>query len=154
MGRFIKRVVQGILALGVIGAIGFFTLAPSIVEKSKNSIEPHAPYTVSNRAAALHKTLTIGDWHADSLLWKRDLLKRSDRGQVDIPRLQEGNVAIQMFTAVTKSPSGLNYEHNSADATDNITLLAIGQLWPLRTWQSLFERAMYQAEKLDTSINR
>lgn len=148
MGRFIKRVVQGILALGVIGAIGFFILAPSIVEKSKNSIEPHAPYTVSNRAAALHKTLTIGDWHADSLLWKRDLLKRADRGQVDIPRLQEGNVAIQMFTAVTKSPSGLNYEHNSADATDNITLLAIGQLWPLRTWQSLFERAMYQAEKL------
>jgi microsomal dipeptidase-like Zn-dependent dipeptidase len=75
-------------------------------------------------------------------------LKRGTRGQVDIPRLQEGNVALQVFTAVTKSPKGLNYEHNSADAPDNITLLAIGQLWPYRTWGSLFERAIYQAEKL------
>ncbi|NIZ15740.1 dipeptidase, partial [Phaeobacter sp. HF9A] len=28
------------------------------------------------------------------------------------------------------------------------TLLAIGQLWPLPTWSSLYERALYQAQKL------
>ena len=31
---------------------------------------------------------------------------------------------------------------------DNITLLAVAQMWPIRTWGSLYERAVYQAEKL------
>ena len=108
----------------------------------------HAPYPVSDAAAALHGRLTVGDWHADSLLWKRDLLARGDRGQVDIPRLIEGGVALQVFTAVTKSPAGLNYDSNADDAFDNITLLAFGQLWPIRTWRSIYQRALYQAEKL------
>lgn len=146
--KIIKRLLQLIIGVAIIGAICFFTLGPSIVEKGRNSIEEHAPYKISGPAQALHDSLVIGDWHADSLLWKRNLLKRGNRGQVDIPRLQEGNVAIQMFTAVTKSPKGQNYDHNSTDAGDNITLLAVGQLWPRRTWNSIFERAMYQAEKL------
>ena len=108
----------------------------------------HDPYPVSDTARALHERLIIGDWHADSLLWKRDLTERGTYGQVDLPRLAEGNVAIQVFTAVTKSPKGQNYEDNDPDAFDNITLLAFGQLWPVRTWQSLFERAVYQSEKL------
>ena len=148
MGRFIKRSLQTIIGLALIGAVGFFAFAPSIVEKRKNAVAAHDPYPVSDQAAALHKSLIIGDWHADSLLWKRDLTKRGTRGQVDIPRLQEGNVALQMFTAVTKSPKGLNYEKNSADASDDITLLAVGQLWPKRTWGSILGRALYQAEKL------
>jgi hypothetical protein len=78
----------------------------------------------------MHDGLIIMDWHSDSLLWKRDLLKRSDYGHMDIPRLVEGNVAIQMFTVVTKSPKGQNYESNTADS-DNITSLAIAQLWPI-----------------------
>jgi len=31
--------------------------------------------------------------HADSLLWKRDILERSVRGHVDVPRLIEGHYA-------------------------------------------------------------
>ena len=50
---------------------------------------------MSAEAQALHDTLLVGDWHADSLLWKRDLLKRANRGQVDVPRLIEGNVIRQ-----------------------------------------------------------
>ncbi|MDP2567238.1 peptidase M19, partial [Pseudoalteromonas marina] len=73
---------------------------------------------------------------------------RADRGQVDLPRLIEGNVALQVFTAVTKSPAGQNYEENSSEAMDNITLLAMGQLWPVDTWSSLHERARYQAARL------
>nr|WP_306345429.1 membrane dipeptidase [Thalassovita autumnalis] len=57
-------------------------------------------------------------------------------------------MGMQVFTAVTKSPSGQNYEQNSAEAFDNITLLAVGQLWPMRTWDSLLQRAIYQADKL------
>ncbi len=81
-------------------------------------------------------------------MWNRNLAERGDRGHTDIPRLQAGNVALQVYTAVTKSPAGQNYHENSADALDNITLLAIAQLWPPRTWQSLLQRAVYQAERL------
>ena len=63
----------------------------------------------------------------------------------------EGNVAIEAFTVVTKSPRGLNVERND-DKSDLITALAIAQRWPPRTWTSLRERALYQARKLqDTS---
>ncbi|MEO0329093.1 MAG: membrane dipeptidase [Pseudomonadota bacterium] len=143
-----KKLLIGLVLLIVIGAICFFIFAPSYVEGQRNGMKPHAPYKISEDAQKLHDSLLIGDLHADSLLWNRDLLERSDLGHTDIPRLQAGNVGIQVYTAVTKSPSGQNYEENSADATDNITLLAIGQLWPVRTWQSLLQRAIYQSEKL------
>ncbi len=130
------------------GLLIFFVFLPPYIEGKRNNVIDHAPYPVTDAAAALHETLIVGDLHADPLLWSRDLTERGTRGQVDIPRLIEGNVALQVFTAVTKSPAGQNYEANSADAFDNITLLAIGQLWPLRTWDSLMQRAVYQAEKL------
>jgi microsomal dipeptidase-like Zn-dependent dipeptidase len=144
MKRFLK-VVAGLI---VIAIIGFFTFAPSYVGAQRNPIRPHAPYPISAAAQTLHDSLIIGDWHADSLLWKRNLLTAGQHGHVDVPRLLDGNVALQMFTAVTKSPAGHNIQHNATDARDNITLLAIGQLWPPRTWNSLLERALYQAEKL------
>lgn len=146
--KWVKRGLLTLIALVVFGLIGFWVFAPAIVEKGRNPVLAHAPYPVSEQARALHDRLIVGDWHADSLLWKRDLLKRGSRGQVDIPRLLEGGVAVQVFTAVTKSPAGQNYDHNSAEAFDNITLLAFGQLWPMRTWGSIYERAIYQAEKL------
>ena len=85
--------------------------------------------------------------HSDSLLWNRNLAKKSDYGHVDIPRLIEGNVGLQVFSVVTKTPKNLNLITNSDD-TDNITLLALAQLWPPKTWFSLFQRAHYQAAKL------
>ncbi|MBL4812406.1 MAG: dipeptidase [Rhodobacteraceae bacterium] len=148
MLRFLKWVVLSVLGLAVIGVAAFWAFAPAIVEKSRNTVEAHAPYPVSPAAQALHDTLFVGDWHADSLLWNRDLTERADYGQVDLPRLAEGGVGLQVFTAVTKSPAGQNYDSNTDDAFDNITLIAFGQLWPLRTWTSLTERALYQAEKL------
>ncbi|PCJ05482.1 MAG: peptidase M19 [Rhodobacteraceae bacterium] len=147
MRRFGKR-LGFLLILLAVPVIGFFIYGPEYVEKDRNVVTEHAPYPVSPGTSALHKDLLIGDWHADTLLWNRDLNQRGTRGQVDIPRLIEGNVALQMFTAVTKTPAGMNYDHNAADARDNITLLAIGQLWPPRTWGSLYQRALYQAEKL------
>ncbi len=123
-------------------------LIPSYVEQSRNQVEDHEPYAVSDQAAALHDSLLVADLHADSLLWSRDLKKRSTHGHADIPRLQEGNVAIQVFPAVTKSPQGQNLESNTSDEADNITLLAMIQLWPVGTWSSLLERALYQSEKL------
>lgn len=152
--RIVKWIPGIALAVLVVGLLGFFILAPGIAERDMNVVVEHDPYPVTAEGAAFHDTLLVGDWHADTLLWKRDPLERSDRGHVDIPRLIEGNVTLQVFTAVTKSPSGQNYEENSADTFDNITLLAVGQLWPPRTWKSLLERALYQAERLRDAANR
>lgn len=152
--RIVKWILGIVLTVLVVGLLGFFTLAPGIAERDMNVVVEHDPYPVTAEGAAFHDTLLIGDWHADTLLWKRDPLERSDRGHVDIPRLIEGNVTLQVFTAVTKSPSGQNYEENSAETFDNITLLAVGQLWPPRTWNSLLERALYQAERLRDAANR
>lgn len=140
LGRFLVLILAGVVA--------FLTFGPGYVEAQRNAVSPHDPWPVSNEAAALHENLIIGDWHADSLLWNRDLTQRANRGQVDLPRLIEGNVAVQMFTAVTKSPKGQNYDHNASDAGDNITTLVMAQLWPMRTWDSLLERALYQSERL------
>lgn len=147
--RILKWLVGIVLVLAVVGAIGFFGFAPRIAESGMNVVKDHDPYPVSAEAQALHDSLVIGDWHADTLLWNRDLNDRGTRGHVDVPRLIDGNVAIQVFTSVTKTPAGQNYDENSADARDNVTLLAIGQLWPIRTWSSLLERALYHAERLE-----
>ena len=144
LGKWIGRCL---VLVGIALAV-FLIIAPGYIEKSRNSIVEHDPYPVSDVAQALHDALVIGDWHADSLLWQRNIATRGTRGQVDIPRLIEGNVAIQVFTAVTKSPAGQSYESNSSEAFDNITPLAIGQRWPIRTWGSILERALYQAKKL------
>jgi len=145
---FLKKTLKIVSFLAIAALVGFLVFGPGYVERSRNTVAQHAPYLISDRAQALHDSLVIGDWHADSLLWNRDLTERGVYGQVDLPRLIEGNVAVQVFTAVTKSPAGQNYDGNDADAFDNITPLVMAQLWPMRTWGSLFERAMYQAEKL------
>lgn len=140
-------------ALLALAATGFFGVAPAYVEGSRNAVLQPPPYNVSAAAAALHARLAVVDLHADSLLWNRDLLAHGSRGQVDVPRLIAGNVALQGFTIVTKSPKGLNIEHND-DSTDNITLLAQAQRWPVKTWGSLAERALFQAGKLNDAAQR
>ena len=120
---------------------------PAQVERGINvKLDLELP-PVSEQAVELHDTLFIADLHADSLLWKRNLSRASDVGHVDLPRLRQGNVALQVFSAVTKSPKDLNYTSNDADS-DRITLLAVAFFWPPRTWNSLYERAAYQLEKL------
>lgn len=147
MSRFWKIVLGVVAVIVVIGLGIFFFVLPAEVERSMNAVIEKPPYSVSERAAELHKTLTVADLHANSLLWGRDLLDKSDSAQVDIPRLIEGNVAVQVFAVVSKTPRGLNIDSNTPDS-DNVTLLAIGQRWPIRTWTSLKERALYQAERL------
>ena len=66
--------------------------------------------------------------------------------------MRQGNVAIQVFSATTKSPTGQNYESNEA-GTDTITSLAIVSGWPSSTWGSLFARAQYQLDKLHDLVD-
>lgn len=141
-----RRSVQfTLLFLCIVGA--FFIAIPQLVDEDQNKLVKKPPYMASGRALNLHKELTIADLHADSLLWGRDLLERSTYGHVDIPRLADGNVALQVFSLPTKTPHGLNIESNE-DKNDDIFWLAIVDRWPPATWRSLTERALYQARRL------
>lgn len=146
-----RRWLTGILLVVAVAALAFFTLAPGILERGMNKVDGKPLPAVSERAKALHRTLTIVDLHSDTLLWKRNILDRADRGHMDLPRLEDGNVALQVLASTTKSPKGQNYDANSGD-TDNITALVIAQLQPVRTWNSLLERSLWHAEKLHRAV--
>jgi membrane dipeptidase len=144
-----RNIAIGVAVLAAVGAGVFFTL-PRIVDQRINGVALAAPHSANARAMALHNALFVADLHDDALLWSRDLLQRYDYGHSDLPRLQEGKVSLQVFSTVTKSPKGLNFERNGADS-DSITMLVMAQRWPRATWNSLLARALYQSEKLHTA---
>jgi membrane dipeptidase len=111
------------------------------------------PRPVSDRARDLHRRLWIADLHADSLLWGRDLLDRSGRGQVDVPRLIDGNVALQVLAVTTQSPRHINLERND-DRSDDVILLALALGWPPATWRCLLPRALHLAHRADDMAAR
>lgn len=148
-----KKFVVGFVVLLVAAVVAFYTVVPVVVDRRMNTVVSTTIPAVSPQASALHRTLFVADLHADELLWGRDLLLRVDRGHVDLPRLQEAKVALQVFSAVTKTPRDMNYDRNTGE-TDNIALLALAQRWPGETRASLRARATYQAEKLQDAILR
>ncbi len=147
MNRTSKICIALALVLGALWA-----MAPSLAESRMNRVT-HRSIPVSERARAIHARLFVADLHADTTLWHRDLLSRGSRGHVDVPRLIEGGAALQAFTIVTQTPRSMNIEKNTAE-TDNITLLAVAQLWPPRTWNNLTERALYQAGRVTDAAER
>lgn len=152
--RKILKIIAVIVTLGVAGfAIFFFGFAAAYTERSLNPVIDITPQSVSPRATELHSKLFVADLHCDSLLWNRDLLVDSAIAQVDVPKLERGNVALQAFTVVTKTPRGLNIERNT-DATDNIFWLALAQMQPVENLFSLTKRALYQAAKLNEYAGR
>ncbi len=114
------------------------------VERRYNRVLHRPPYRASERARELHRTLAIADLHADSLLYGRDLLRRSRVGHVDVPRLIEGGVALQALAACVRVPHGINPERNE-DTSDDVRMLAIALGWPPRTWRSGLARALHLA---------
>lgn len=106
-----RNLLLGAGALGAAaaaGAAGWSAAAPRLVEAADrmlNRVEEDRRAPAPGPAdLQLHRGLFIADLHADTLKWSRDLLDRSDYGHVDLPRLHEGNVALQVFAMVTHSP--------------------------------------------------
>jgi membrane dipeptidase len=143
-----RKLPAVLLLLAVFGVLAFFTVAPVVAEWLFNGTRVRGPYRVSERGRALHATLLVADMHADTLLWDRDLLTRSVRGHVDVPRLAEGGVALQFFTVVSHTPYAPKYDINP-EGFDGVTAIAFAERWPLRTLRSLRARALYQARKLN-----
>jgi membrane dipeptidase len=100
------------------------------------------PYSISSRAAALHQSLFVADLHCDALLANRDLLMKSPLGHVDIPRLLEGNVALQVFSIPTVAPvrAGIPWIPTEVDT---MGLLVFAEGWPPQTYKSTYERAIH-----------
>jgi membrane dipeptidase len=146
-----KKLLKYIFTLLSFVLLIFFFITGKIADKSMNKIEIQDNYEPSQYAKRLHKDLIIADLHADNLLWDRDLTSTTSHGMVDLPKLISGNYTLQVFDAVIKSPKNLNYLSNSADS-DNITLLAAANRWPLQSWFSLYHRALHQSELLKTAV--
>ena len=132
--------------VAVIVAVAWLTLALRL-EGFINRVEPVALPAISPRAQALHATSFVADLHADSLLFGRNLLDRSDLGHVDLPRLQQGGVALQVFAVPTVVPYGVNIERNERGGLDLLTLAGIAQLSPT-SWSGPTGRALHHAESL------
>lgn len=146
-----KKIALTLLGIIAIALAAFLGFAPAWFEKQTNMVDGKPLPEITAEAQRLHDSLMIVDLHGDTLLWKRKITQQSDYGHIDLDRMEAGNVGLQVFSSVTKTPRGQNYDSNSAD-TDNITLLAITQLQPMRTWFSLLERQLYHAQKLERAV--
>jgi membrane dipeptidase len=137
----------GAAGIGALAAAGpVLDAVVARTERRMNPVHPHPGSPVSDHALALHETLRVADLHADSLLWGRDLLVRGNRGHVDVPRLIEGNVALQVLSMPVKTPRHLNIERNEP-TSDDVTLIALAKRWPPATWRSLLARVLHLAER-------
>ncbi len=145
--------------LGIaIGILSIVTLAAAFwiganLEEFVNRVEPVALPSVSAQARAVHDAAFVADMHADTLMLRGDVTVRSRTGHVDLPRLQEGGVALQFFTAVTKVPLGLNIESNDADRLDLLTLVGLVRFSSFAT-RDLLGRALIYGDRLRDSIAR
>ncbi len=144
---FVRRALIALAVAVPAGALVFFFGVARFVGARMNRVDDARAIVVPARAETLHQSLRIADLHDDLLLWDRNPVERSLSGHTDVPRLVDGNVAVQVFSTVTKTPKGQNYERNGAES-DNITLLAVASRWPRRTWNSRLQRALHQADKL------
>ena len=151
MLRLVLYLLAGLLGLAV---VGYFTVAAPIADARFNEHPDEPTEPVSDTAQAVHDGLMVADLHNDLLLWPRNPLRRYDRGHSDVPRLRDGGVGLQVFAAVTQVPTGRSYAGTDADALDQIPFLAAAQRWPLRTWTSRLERALYQAQKLHRAVDQ
>ncbi|MDH5432954.1 MAG: membrane dipeptidase, partial [Gammaproteobacteria bacterium] len=141
----LKKLLIGLLTLLIITYAAARSLLPEKLDRQHNPVVFAAPYKVSNEVNQFYQSIDfIADLHGDTLLWKRDILKEHDYGHLDLPRLQQANVAMQFFTIVNKVPENLNFDKND-DTTDQLTIPFLLQG---RSASDLSERVLEQAAEL------
>ncbi len=143
MKRVIRRPAWILAGLGAVVWLLLWLELEGLI----NRVEPVALPPISAQANALHAASFVADLHADSLLFGRDLSRRGRHGHVDLPRLREGGVALQVFGVPTKVFFGTNIDRTEAHGLDALTVGGIALLSPI-AWQSPMERALYQAGRL------
>lgn len=140
-----KKIIVTLVVIVAIAALIFFGYVPTYFDQKSNVVT--TKIKVSDRMAWYDSIPFVADLHCDMLLWDRDFFEEHDYGHVDLPRMQQGNMAMQVFSIVSKVPRGINIESND-DKTDQIALLSFGQLRPPKAWFSIKERALHQIHQL------
>lgn len=146
-----------LVALVVVGLVVWW-FGPEQLDRRLNRVEadPSAPVPEEDDLA-FHRSLFIADLHADTLKWERDLLERADFGHVDLPRLVEGNVGLQVFTIVTKSPvvwARLGIPGALCVDAGSMNLAAVLAFFQGRPAFSLRERMFHQVRRLKDAVER
>src|SRR5277367_6705141 len=106
-----------LVLLVLAGLISGLRLAALLFDRLANRVHPGAPTKLPPPPG-----LPYSDLHADTLLWNRDIRVRGRRGHVDLPRLREGGVGLQVFCIVTHAPLGLNIKLNRTKSWDMIAM--------------------------------
>ncbi len=143
----LKKILIVLAVIFVIAAVVFFTYVPGYFDKKSNLVTTRIK--AGDRMTWYDSIPFIADLHCDMLLWDRDFFEDHDYGHVDLPRMQQANMAFQVFSIVSKVPRGINIERND-DKSDQIAWLSFGQLRPPKTWFSVKERALHQINQLHT----
>lgn len=93
-------IMQGFPVLGL--CVALMACGSCLLDRLVNRVAPVADKPIADESARFHNGCFIADLHADVCLWRRDHMRRNWRGHVDLPRLHEGNVALQFVTVPTK----------------------------------------------------
>ncbi|KAL0480100.1 hypothetical protein AKO1_007286 [Acrasis kona] len=138
----------------------FFHLTPKLADFATNGFPPKHPIVgkvqdissiTFDEAQEVHnKFLFVSDLHADTFLWPhRGFITQSTLpfGYVDVPRLIQGNIGLQVFATVTQSPMFQNMESNS-NATDVVGLIHMAQGYHRTSYTSALHRALVQTQRL------
>jgi len=133
----------------VLLALAYWLFLPLGAERyfGPSPAQHQPPYRVPAETRELHDRLLVADLHGDTLLWSRDLLERSERGHLDIPRMVEGGIGLQTLMAVVDGPFDATRDHID-EGLDQVFFLALLDRWPLSTLPSHKERALWMAERV------
>ena len=93
-------IMQGFPVLGI--CVALLACWYWLLDRMANRVVRGNTEPISEDTSSFHDGCFIADLHADICLWRRDLMRKNRRGHVDLPRLQEGNVALQFVTVPTK----------------------------------------------------
>ncbi|MFT5695321.1 MAG: membrane dipeptidase [Myxococcota bacterium] len=138
------------LTVSLFLAVCFFLLGKN-VERLMNRVVPVDLPVVSDRARTLHASSFVVDLHSDTSLTGRPILDRSKVGHVDWPRMEEGGVGLQFFTAPTKVPISLDIHRTDANAPDVLSLLDFAKHGPFYK-ASPYRRGMLQGEQVRHAV--
>lgn len=141
----IRKIIIAFAVIIGIAAVIFFSYVPRYFDKKSNVVA--TKIKAGDRITWYDSIPFVADLHCDMLLWDRNFFESHDYGHVDLPRMQQANMAFQVFSIVSKVPKGINIERND-DKSDQIALLSFGQLRPPNTWFSIKERALHQINQL------
>jgi membrane dipeptidase len=157
-GAIKKKTQQKIIVVLAISFGSFFFVIPQTIDATVNSVRLIGDLpTISESTKEFYKDLWVADMHADTLMWSsRDMNKRNTHGHVDIPRLIEGNVAMQIFTIVTKVALFAGFQQNPEPGllADAISIKAASERWGLSELFSLSDRAFFQVARFYEAVEK